>query len=194
LYVRRNLPESPRWLIMHGKTDQAERAQIMPHRLFRNRRDAAAASAPGEARVESHSVASPNTVLHQITTGDTSGGMGADADSAEGPMPPELEAKLIAPDDMRLPGLSGLADRATAVRVIGDNPGAKTVLSVPGAIGCPTIGPCRPSAGDHVLTRSGSSRHGWGSDGNLTYLRDHRTRRVRTPDDARGRGCLDGEP
>jgi hypothetical protein len=29
-----------------------------------------------------------------------------------------------------------------------------------------------------------------GSDGNLTYLRDHRTRRVRTPDDARGRGCL----
>lgn len=29
-----------------------------------------------------------------------------------------------------------------------------------------------------------------GSDGNLTYLRDHRTRRVRTPDDARRRGCL----
>jgi hypothetical protein len=67
-------------------------------------------------------------------------------------MPPELEAKLIAPDEMRLPGLSGLADGATAVRVIGVTPGAQTVLSVPGAIGCPIIGPCRPSAGNHVLT------------------------------------------
>jgi Integrase core domain len=31
-------------------------------------------------------------------------------------MPPELEAKLIAPDDLRLPDLSGLVDGATAVR------------------------------------------------------------------------------
>ncbi len=32
-------------------------------------------------------------------------------------MPPELEAKLIAPDDLRLPDLSGLVDGATAVRL-----------------------------------------------------------------------------
>ena len=32
-------------------------------------------------------------------------------------MPPELEAKLIAPDEMRLPDLNGLVDAATAVRL-----------------------------------------------------------------------------
>ena len=36
-----------------------------------------------------------------------------------GPMPPELEAKLIAPDDMRLPDLGGLVDGATAVPLPG---------------------------------------------------------------------------
>jgi hypothetical protein len=191
LLVRRNPPESPRWLIMHGKADQAERAQIMRHRLFRNRRDAAAASAPGEARVESHSVASPNTVLHQITKGDTSGGIAADADSAEGPMLPELEAKLIAPDEMRLSGLSGLADKATAVRVIGGNPGRS---DRPERSWCDWMPDNRAlsavsgrSRADGALAHRGTAG---GSDGNLTYLRDHRTRRVRTPDDARGRGCL----
>src|SRR6266436_2983382 len=49
----------------------------------------------------------------------TQGAHPASADCAGGVMPPEVEAKLIAPGELRLPDLSGLVKAATAVRLPG---------------------------------------------------------------------------